>query len=84
MLRLLGTLSDVRVRDSYLQGIPIVEVTLGDVMEPWEIEEKWAEVERAMALEREAGVEFVEEKRDAAGRFRSYRVEALNIKKGRL
>ena len=57
---------------------------IGDTLEGWEIAEKWAEVEKKMEAARLEGVKFVEEKRDAAGRFRNYTLVAEDVTAGRL
>lgn len=52
-------------------------------MTEWEKSEQWLAVEKEMAAARERGVKVVEEKRDEKGRFRSYKVEALDVENGR-
>ena len=61
-----------------------MEVVIGDYLRDWEIEEKWNEVEKKMEAARLEGVKFVEEKRDPAGKFRSYVLVAEDVTAGRL
>lgn len=80
-IRLVGS---VRVMEGRREGIPTIEVFMGDYLRDWQIDDKWKKVEAEMNAAREKGVKVIEEKRTPDGRFRSYKVEATDAKVGRI
>lgn len=62
------------MRRGFRHGIPVISITLGDYMRPWQIKDTWDKIETEVLKKRLEGIKMLEDNRDLHGRFRSYTV----------
>ena len=73
LIRVIETLSDVRVRIWNKDGRPQFEVTVGDFLRDFEIEERWQRIQAELEnYRRDTGVVINTEVRTADGKFLRY------------